>query len=273
MNKLVATGKSITKINLGLNIIGIDQDYCLIDTIIIPINKLYDEISIYETDADEDIIEETYENQIFPRILLKQSKTSTALRKIKERTRNKKTYQIKIKKNIPLGSGLGGVSSNVAFILKTINNLSKNKLDLEELKRIASSISLDASAFITNQDVRAIGRGGVHVPLFFNVLDYLNIEIIQLPYAISTKLVYNHYRDHFSSKQSSIDNVITSILQSDFNTLKKYLRNDLHESIIAINSELEEEFKKYKSDDQILIFTGAGSNLLRIKTKTYKRKR
>ncbi len=273
MPKIVASGKSITKINLGLNVIGIEQDYCLIDTIIIPIDKLYDEITIYETDGNEDVIEETYENQIFPRRLLKQSKTYTALRKIKEATQNKKTYHIKIRKNIPLGSGLGGVSSNVAFIIKSLNNLSKNKLDFEKLKKLAASISVDASAFITNQDVRAIGRGGVHALLFFNVLDYLNIEIIQLPHAISTKLVYNHYRDHFSSKQSSIDNVITSILQSDFKALKKYLRNDLHESIIAINSELEKEFEKYKSDDRIVIFTGAGSNLLRIKTKTYKRKR
>lgn len=63
-----------------------------------------------------------------------------------------KKIEIEIEKNIPIGSGLGGGSSNGAAVLKALNKLLNLKLPIKELESLAVQIGMDAPFFI---------RGGV----------------------------------------------------------------------------------------------------------------
>ena len=53
-------------------------------------------------------------------------------------------FRINIQKNIPHGSGLGGGSSNAAFLLKYLNFKLKFKLTKKNINKIAKQIGFDA---------------------------------------------------------------------------------------------------------------------------------
>ena len=265
MYKLIIKGKSYAKINIGLNVIGFTKrDFVLLDTIIVPINKLYDEIEIYETDNNEDEVYEIYKNQITPRKLVSSHNTFQALKKIKELTNNKRNYKIKIWKNIQLGSGLGGTSGNVAFVMEQLNNLAKNPLEIKRLINEGAKISLDAACFLVNGPVRVMGKGDTISLLDFNPLNYLKIEIIAIPYVSSTSKVYHHYKKTKSTSYSNIDEIIWAIKNQKSSYLKNHLKNDLTETILELYPEINKEYQKYSKKEGIIIFTGSGSYLLRI---------
>ncbi len=68
--------------------------------------------------------------------------------------------QIKIIKRIPLGAGLGGGSSNAAFVLLGLNKLWKLGLSKATLARLAKKIGSDVAFFIYNSPfAKGTGRG------------------------------------------------------------------------------------------------------------------
>ena len=64
-----------------------------------------------------------------------------------------------IEKNIPMGGGLGGGSSNAAAVLIGINILFALKLNIDELMRIGSKIGADVPFFIFGRTALAKGIG------------------------------------------------------------------------------------------------------------------
>ncbi|MFA7685185.1 MAG: 4-(cytidine 5'-diphospho)-2-C-methyl-D-erythritol kinase, partial [Candidatus Gracilibacteria bacterium] len=60
----------------------------------------------------------------------------------------KKFVKIKIKKNIPFASGLGGGSSDAAAILKGLNKLWKLKLSKSSLADLGAKLGMDVPFFI-----------------------------------------------------------------------------------------------------------------------------
>ncbi len=67
-------------------------------------------------------------------------------------------------KNIPLGSGLGGGSSNAAFFLKAINELCSVGLSITDMELLATEIGADCPFFIRNETVMATGTGNIFSP-------------------------------------------------------------------------------------------------------------
>lgn len=77
---------------------------------------------------------------------------------LKKRCRIRTGFEIKIEKNIPVGAGLGGGSSDGAAVLRAVNKLLRLCLPDKELILMASELGSDVSFFIM-QDSFAIGRG------------------------------------------------------------------------------------------------------------------
>ncbi len=97
--------RSYAKINLALDILGRDGDYHLIESVICEVPDLYDEIEILP--ADELSVE-------MPGVKQEENLAYKAAKLLG------KTVKIRIKKNIPIASGLGGGSSNAAAVLKAL---------------------------------------------------------------------------------------------------------------------------------------------------------
>ena len=67
--------------------------------------------------------------------------------------------EISIKKNIPVGAGLGGGSSNAASTLVALNKLWRLNLNKHDLIKIASSIGADVPFFVYGKNASGEGIG------------------------------------------------------------------------------------------------------------------
>jgi 4-diphosphocytidyl-2-C-methyl-D-erythritol kinase len=133
--------KSPAKINIGLNIIRKREDgFHDLETIFYPLN-LYDEITFTKSDSFSFTSNDELLNKEPTNLIIK---AKEELERISGKTLNVK---IELKKNIPIGAGLGGGSSNAAITVKTLNSflepaLSDSKLEPELEHRTSSSLPI-----------------------------------------------------------------------------------------------------------------------------------
>ena len=75
------------------------------------------------------------------------------------------TVHFKLNKAIPLGSGLGGGSSNGAAVLIALPALAGKRLEIGELQRLASWLGSDVPFFLYGGTALGLGRGTELYPL------------------------------------------------------------------------------------------------------------
>lgn len=73
--------------------------------------------------------------------------------------------QVEIGKKIPLGSGLGGASTNAAATLLGLERLTGNRLDFPTLHKLAAALGSDVPLFLLGGRVLGCGRGEEIYPL------------------------------------------------------------------------------------------------------------
>ncbi|RPJ79720.1 MAG: 4-(cytidine 5'-diphospho)-2-C-methyl-D-erythritol kinase, partial [Deltaproteobacteria bacterium] len=100
---------------------------------------------------------------------------------------------IHLHKIIPIGSGLGGGSSDAAFALKLFNQLFNLDLPVSRLNDYAAKIGSDCSFFIQNHAALATGKGEILEPLNLD-LDNFTIVIVKPDIHISTAQSYSWIR-------------------------------------------------------------------------------
>ena len=145
---------SFAKINLALEILGQRPDgYHELRTIFQTID-LRDYIYIEEGAYD---IEIEGNHPAMP--LNERNLAYRAAQKLLHLAGIKKGLRIRIEKNIPIASGLGGGSSNAAAVLLGLNKMWQLGLDEEGLFPIASSLGSDVPFFLIGGTALGLGRG------------------------------------------------------------------------------------------------------------------
>ena len=76
---------------------------------------------------------------------------------------------IHLRKQIPIGAGLGGGSSDAAFTLKGLNEWFDLGLPTETLEHLAAELGSDCPFFIANEPALATGRGEQLHPMNVNL--------------------------------------------------------------------------------------------------------
>ncbi len=164
--------------------------------------------------------------------------------------------KVHIRKNIPLGAGLGGGSGNAASVLIGLNKLTKALPD-EKLFKIAPIIGADVAFFIRSQTAIMEGIGdriGVirEFPDFHYVILCPNIHT-------STEHVYKKWDELNANDQNIKQNSETDydeiINQFSDSKIAPPLQNDLEKAAISIHPEI-------KSFKEILISLGLKSVLM-----------
>ena len=112
-----------------------------------------------------------------------------AVKKLRER-KNFPMLKIHLHKAIPTKAGLGGGSSDAAFILKGINQLYGLEMNSEELKAMALEIGSDCPFFIDAVPAYASGRGEILQPLKTEILNNHYIVLAKAEKGINTKIAY-----------------------------------------------------------------------------------
>lgn len=98
--------------------------------------------------------------------------------------------KVHLQKNIPVGAGLGGGSSDAASMLKMVNDMAGLHLSNDDLKSYASQLGSDCPFFIDNQTAFASGRGEILENVKMAFTD-LQIVIVVPSIRVSTAWAYS----------------------------------------------------------------------------------
>ena len=115
---------------------------------------LVDQINIALSDQNDITLLEPFDG-----ILPHENLVYRAAHLIKQVTGYQKGALIHIKKNIPIGAGLGGGSSDAATTLMALNQLWKTQLSKNQLMRLAVSLGADVPIFILGKNAFGSGIG------------------------------------------------------------------------------------------------------------------
>lgn len=111
-----------------------------------------------------------------------------AARLLKQHTGYSGGCQIELQKNIPIGGGVGGGSSNAATTLLALNALWQTGLTLTELARLGIQLGADVPIFILGKNAWAEGVGERLVAVDLPQIDYI---VLKPDCFISTKQLFS----------------------------------------------------------------------------------
>lgn len=165
---------------------------------------------------------------------------------------------IHLRKEIPMGAGLGGGSSDAASVLKGINELFELNCTDEELEILAAQIGSDCPFFIKNKPQIAKGRGEILSSCNLN-LNGFYLKIVNPRLHIGTKEAYTGIV--FGENQRSVQEIVESPLEN----WKMELKNDFETSIFTSNPLLAKiKEKLYDEGALYAAMSGSGSTLFGI---------
>ena len=158
-------------------------------------------------------------------------------------------------KQIPMGAGLGGGSSDGAFTLVALNQLFDLHIPEHKLMQYALTLGSDCPFFILNSPAYATSRGEILKPINVN-LDGYTIIIVNPGIAISTKLAFSLITPKVP------DSNLEVIICESVSTWKDNLINDFEEPIFNSFPELANiKETLYQKGAVYASMTGTGSTV------------
>ena len=103
--------------------------------------------------------------------------------------------EIHLYKHIPSGAGLGGGSSDAAFMLKVLNEHYNLQLSDNQLEDYAATLGADCAFFIKNTPTYAEGIGNIFSPIELSLKGY-RIMIVKPDVFVSTREAFANIRPH-----------------------------------------------------------------------------
>lgn len=242
------------KINIGLNIVNKRPDgYHDIETVFYPID-LCDCLEFVENSDGIDQLEITgaeivcqpNDNLVIKALnILRQDFEIPALK-------------IHLAKKIPTGAGLGGGSSDAAFMLKALNNNFNLGLTNENLTQKAATLGSDCAFFITNTPSFATGRGDIFTPINKINAD-IQIMAFKPKFSISTPTAYKKVKPQ-KPKASLTESFLLPVEK-----WKELIKNDFEQFLFPDYPELLDlKNRLYNCGAIYASMTGSGSAMFGI---------
>lgn len=226
--------RSNAKINLSLVITGRrDDGYHTLFSLFAPLS-LHDIITIEES-AKTEIISEIKDN-----IVLK------LVNFLKDEFKIDRNVAINIQKKIPVGAGLGGGSSNAAFVLNALDQLWKLNLTESEKLEIALKFGADVPFFLVNKPSIVSGIGEEIEPLQKLGLE-LPILLVNPNIHVSTKEVFELGNFEFDEEDG------------DDETGLFFGRNDLIDNAIEVAPEIGDLLDSLEDQKGVDLVSMSGS--------------
>lgn len=141
--------------------------------------------------------------------------------------------EIYLRKNIPMGAGLGGGSADAAFTIKLLNEKFQLKLTGAQMRKYAAKLGSDCAVFIDNIPVFAYGRGEKFKPVAVDLTGW-HIIVVHPGIHVSTADAYANVKKRGKTEGA---NQLQQQILLPVNRWKQVIENDFENSV----------FKKYKS--------------------------
>jgi len=161
--------------------------------------------------------------------------------------------RIHLHKIIPFGAGLGGGSSDAAYVLKGLNQFFKLNISSDLLKQYAQKLGSDCAFFIENQTSIGVEKGNVLSPFEINLSNYFMV-IVHPQIHVSTKEAYSQVTPQIPAISLDI------ALKMPISEWKNHIYNDFEKSIFPQYPEIESiKQQLYNSGAIYASMTGSGS--------------
>lgn len=250
------------KINLGLNIVSKREDgYHNLETVFYPI-PLYDALEI------------KYMDEKFPsQVACDLKVTGNAVECDEQNNLVVKAYNLlaedyklprvhaHLYKHIPSQAGLGGGSSDAAFMIRLLDERFRLNIGNPEMEKYAARLGADCAFFIEAEPAYAEGIGDELMPVDGpkgNLNGYY-LAIVKPDIAVSTKEAYAAITPTATSKRCR------EIVRQPIETWKEELVNDFEAPIFKLHPELAEiKEKLYQQGAKYAAMSGSGSALFGI---------
>ncbi|WP_461452980.1 4-(cytidine 5'-diphospho)-2-C-methyl-D-erythritol kinase [Mucilaginibacter sp.] len=206
------------KINIGLNIIERRADgYHNLETVFYPV-KINDVLEI--TPADE-LSFESSGLEIPGRL---EDNLCIKAYHLMKKDHDLPPVKIHLHKNIPIGAGLGGGSSDAAFFIKLMDQQFGLKLSIDQMQNYARKLGADCAFFIESKPVFAFELGDEFEIIRLDLSKY-KIVLVMPPAHVSTAEAYR------GVKPAPIKTTLYELIDLPVSQWKKYIKNDFEESI------------------------------------------
>lgn len=253
--------KALAKINIGLRILSKrDDGFHNLESIFYPVN-LFDEVNIdiFPSKENKNSVYISSNNPLIPI-----DKNNICYKIIINffrifNIRNTYIIKINIKKNIPIGGGLGGGSSDAAAVLKYLINYFKIDINSKkhDILEVAAKTGSDVPFFLISKPCLAREKGENLTLLKTFRINY-KILIVNSGIHISTKWAYESLNFPANTVKESVYLGVTGFEEDN----KLIFTNDFESVAFAKFGELKaikEQF--YKFGAEYASMTGSGASI------------
>lgn len=239
------------KINIGLNIVEKRPDnYHNIESIFypIPIKDILEVVVSDNGNTEMQIEGLTIDGPIESNLVMK----AYNLLKSEFDLPPVKIYMNKI---IPFGAGLGGGSSDAAFMLKALNELFSLGISVEELKNYAKKLGADCPFFIENKPAYVTGIGDIIETIPFS-MQGLYFVLVKPNIFVSTQNAYSSVVPRPSQC------LLTSMINHPVQQWRGNIKNDFEVSVFELFPEIAKiKDIMYNYDALYASMSGSGSSV------------
>ena len=251
------TSHPIAKINLGLNVVERRPDgYHNLETVFFPV-PICDELEVApqpstlhpQLDCDLSLEGIAIEGDVQKNLIVK------AYQLLKQDFPELPRVRARLKKGIPTQAGMGGGSSDGAYMLNMLNALFQLHLTKQQLCGYAARLGADCAFFIDPQPQYAEGIGELLAPVSLSLKDWY-IGVVRPDVPVSTKEAYS-----LITPKRPLRNC-RDIVALPVEEWRDLLVNDFEEGIFSLHPELGQVKQRlYDLGAVYAAMSGSGSAL------------
>ncbi len=248
--------KTYAKINLTLEIQGVENGFHLLDSVVANID-LCDTIYLKKKKGKNSSV--TMHGQGSEKIPPEKNNALKAAEAF-SLAFGTDGADITIFKDIPIGAGLGGSSADICGVINGMARLYGVE-DRERLKAFADTLGSDTGYMLNGGFARMQGRGERVSSIKADATLYL--LLICPKSSVSTVECYRKYDElphTLAWRESQTENCIRALIQKDINGVGASLTNDLYVPSLHVNAEVQTAYEQALSFSPIgACMSGSGS--------------
>ncbi|MBO5026991.1 MAG: 4-(cytidine 5'-diphospho)-2-C-methyl-D-erythritol kinase [Clostridia bacterium] len=168
--------------------------------------------------------------------------------------------EITVFKDIPIGAGLGGSSADICGVLNGMARLYGIE-DREKVKALADTLGSDTGYMLNGGFARMQGRGEQVTPIKTDMTLYL--LVICPKSSVSAGACYQKYDElphTLAWRESQTENCIRALLEKDVNGVGASLTNDLYVPALHVNDDVLTAYEQARSFSPLgACMSGSGS--------------
>ncbi|SEA47974.1 4-diphosphocytidyl-2-C-methyl-D-erythritol kinase [Prevotella sp. tc2-28] len=247
----------IAKINLGLNVVEKRSDgYHNLQTVFYPVPvkdalevQEMDEGFPSEVDCDLKVTNIVIEGDEQRNLVVR------AYQLLKEDFPTLPRIHTHLWKGIPTQAGMGGGSSDCAFMITLLNRMFHLGLTTEQMEGYAARLGADCAFFVASRPAYAEGIGERLQPIALDLSGW-HIAVVRPDIPVPTKEAFSRIRPHYPQMNCR------EAVMLPVETWKETLVNDFEESVFALHPEIGAvKDELYKMGATYAAMSGSGSAL------------